>query len=333
ESTLAGNITKSLESVEDILGAILAISRLDTGRQETKISDFPVGAILEQMGVEFAPFARERGLDLTIVHSSAWIRSDPALLRRLLQNLISNAIKYTPSGRVLVGCRRHGKSIAIEIIDTGIGIADNDRQAIFAEFRRLDDGVRQAPGLGLGLSIVERIAKVLEIDVLLVSEHGKGTRFSVSVERATAKTAPLSGKARKPSAGAVSKLDGLYVLCIDNDLSILEGMSGLLTQWGCTVTTAPDLDTAFATLDAAHRPPDIVLADYHLERANGIEAIHALRQAFGLDLPCVLVTADRTPSLRSETEAEGIKLIYKPVKPAALRAVLSATHARQEAAE
>ncbi|MCB1461447.1 MAG: PAS-domain containing protein, partial [Nitratireductor sp.] len=336
-STLTGNIIKSLESVENILGAILAISRLDTGRQETKVSTFPIEAIMEQMAVEFAPFARERGLELKFVHSTAWIRSDPALLRRLLQNLISNAIKYTPrnapSGRILVGCRPRDAKVVIEVLDTGIGIADSDRQSIFTEFSRLDEGMRQAPGLGLGLSIVERIAKVLDIDVIMSSTPGKGTRFSVAVERAKPETASALARTREPVSRAASKLNDLFVLCIDNDLSILEGMSGLLTQWGCEVRTAHDLASAFATIEEAGKPPQIVLADYHLEKSNGIEAIHALRQSFGVELPCVLVTADRTPSLRSEAEAEGIKLIYKPVKPAALRAVLAMGHSRREAAE
>lgn len=333
DARLVANIAKSLESVEEILSAVLAISRLDTGRQETKITGFPIARIFEQMEVEFAPFARERGLDLRIVQSSAWVRSDPALLRRLLQNLISNAIKYTPRGRVLVGCRRAGTKVRIEIIDTGIGIARSDQRHIFTEFRRLDDGARQAPGLGLGLSIVERIAKVLSIDVALNSLPGKGTRFAITVPRAKAQEMAGVGAASGPAGRVGVDLKGIFVLCIDNDVSILEGMAGLLTQWGCEVATATDLDGAFAALAAAGRGPDIVLADYHLEAETGIDVIRAVRRTYSGDLPCALVTANRTQSLRSQAESERITVLFKPVKPAALRSVLSLGQTRRVAAE
>jgi len=330
EGKLVSNIGRSLESVEEILGAILAISRLDTGRHETKIAPFPIAGVFEQMEVEFAPFARERGLDLTFVGSTLWVRSDRALLRRLLQNLISNAIKYTPAGRVLVGCRRVGTDVRIEVIDTGIGIDEADHGSIFTEFRRLESGARQAPGLGLGLSIVERIARVLGIEVRLASRPGRGSRFSILVPRARARLVS-GGRLAPRSETRSADLRGVCVLCVDNDLSILEGMAGLLGQWGCEVATATDLASAERT--AALRAPDIVLADYHLEKGTGINVIAAMRAAFGPELPCALVTADRTPSVRAEAEAAGIAMLYKPVKPAALRAMLSLARGRRDAAE
>lgn len=332
DENLAINTGKSLESVEEILGAVLAISRLDTGKQEIKPVAYRVQRLFDQMELEFSPVARERGLGLTFAKSSAWIRSDPALLRRLLQNLISNAIKYTPKGRVLIGCRRAGANIRIEVLDTGIGIAEADHRSIFTEFRRLQGGAKQAPGLGLGLSIVERIAQVLGHKVSLKSVPGKGTRFIVTVP-ATAEQPETLAKVQESSRAAGQRLEGLMVLCIDNDASILQGMAGLLGQWGCVVHTAPDTDGALAAISAIGTKPDIVLADYHLESGTGIEAISAIRSRHGEMIPCVLVTADRSPSVKAEADRMGVAILNKPVRPAGLRSVLSLGQSRREAAE
>ncbi len=332
EENLVHNIGKSLESVEEILGAVLAISRLDTGHHESKPVAYPVRRLFAQMEVEFAPVAREKGLGLTFVESSLWVHSDPALLRRLLQNLVSNAIKYTPNGRVLVGCRRAGGNLRIEVLDTGIGIAEADHRSIFTEFRRLKGGAKQAPGLGLGLSIVERIAQVLGHEVSLRSLPNKGTRFSVTVPAAPAQADTLV-KLEESQRATGQKLEGLSVLCIDNDASILQGMAGLLGQWGCLVHTALDMEGALAAIHAMGTVPDIVLADYHLESGTGMEAIKAIRTKHGDDVPCVLVTADRSPSVKAEADKLGVTILNKPVRPAGLRSVLSLGLAHREAAE
>src|SRR5690606_7265244 len=161
EAKLAGNIDASLEAVEEILGALLDISRLDTGAMKPELSNFRIDEVFCQLDVEFAPLAAEKGLKLKFAPSSLAVRSDRRLLRRLLQNLVSNAIKYTPHGRVLIGCRRRGGLLRIEVIDTGLGIPQAKQRVIFQEFQRLEQGARVARGLGLGLSIVERIARVL----------------------------------------------------------------------------------------------------------------------------------------------------------------------------
>jgi Na+/proline symporter/signal transduction histidine kinase/CheY-like chemotaxis protein len=329
---LSQNIGKSLESVEDILGAVLAISRLDTGRQELKIKSFPVQKLIDQMEVEFEPFARERGIALRFVASSAWIRSDSALLRRLLRNLVSNAIKYTPKGKVLVGCRRRGNSVCVEVHDTGIGISEADRQSIFSEFKRLDGGLKHAGGLGLGLSIVDRISRVLDHQIDLHSSPGRGTRFSVRVPGAAPGRQDAS-RDRSSRHTPARALEGLKVLCIDNDITILEGMAALLTNWGCAVFTARDIASSIAAIGTMGNVPDIVLADYHLEGETGIDAIQRIRAICGAELPCVLVTADRRPSLKTQAEKEAISLLNKPVKPGSLRAVMAASRARRAAAE
>jgi Na+/proline symporter/signal transduction histidine kinase/CheY-like chemotaxis protein len=328
---LVGNIGRSLESVEEILGAILAISRLDSGRQETKIADFPVTDLFEQLQVEFEPVAAAKSLSLRFVQSSLWVRSDPALLRRVLQNLVSNAIKYTQKGGVVVGCRRRRGDVSIEVADTGIGMEKSDLERIFSEFLRLDSGKKHAQGLGLGLSIVQRIASVLDHSVAVVSQPGRGTRFAVALPRGQRR--PGRNPARVDAAAGAARFDRRLVLCVDNQPAILDGMVRLLSQWGCTVRTAIDGKSALAVLRKARRAPDVILADYHLDRETGIDVVRSIRDRYGAAIPAVLVTADRSPMLRAEAENRRVAVLNKPVKPAALRAVLASLQPAREAAE
>ena len=179
DAQLVGNIDASLDAVEEFFGALLDISRLDSGAMKPEIVSFRVDELLRQLEVEFAPLAQEKGLGLTFAPCSLSVRSDRRLLRRLLQNLVSNAIKYTPKGRVLVGCRRRRECLRIDVFDTGIGIPSSKKRAVFQEFHRLDQGAKVARGLGLGLSIVERIARVLNHKLSLLSVSERGSQFSV----------------------------------------------------------------------------------------------------------------------------------------------------------
>jgi Na+/proline symporter/CheY-like chemotaxis protein len=318
---LVSNIDASLDAVEEILGALLDISRLDTGAMKPEIGSIRIDELMRQLEVEFAPLAREKGLDLRFVRSSATVRSDRRLLRRLLQNLISNAIKYTPKGRVLVGCRRRNGSLRIEVCDSGLGIPQAQTRAIFREFHRLQDGAKVARGLGLGLSIVERISRVLGHTVHLKSEPGRGSVFSVEVPvtAAIGASAPQRGPMRVDPA----QLSGMAVLCIDNDPQILDGMEALLGGWGCQVLKAGDLAAAVAAIQTAKPILSGLLVDYHLDNGNGIDAIVELRKRFGADLPAILITADRTLRVRDEARARDVPILNKPVKPAALRALLA----------
>ncbi len=321
DGRLIGNIDASLDAVEEIFGALLDISRLDTGAMKPEVASFRIDELMRQLEVEFAPLAREKGLDLAFVRSSATVRSDRRLLRRLLQNLISNAIKYTLKGRVLVGCRRRNGILQIEVCDSGLGIPQTQTQAIFREFHRLQDGAKVARGLGLGLSIVERISRVLGHNVRLQSEPGRGSVFSVDVPITAAVSAsvPQRGPARTDPA----QLSGMAVLCIDNEPQILDGMEALLGGWGCKVLKAPDLSSAVAAIEATRPLLSGLLVDYHLDNGNGIDAIVELRGRFGSDLPAILITADRTPRVRDEARARDVPILNKPVKPAALRALLA----------
>jgi len=327
---LAENIDASLDAVEEILTALLEISRLDGGALKPELSSFRLDELMRQLQREFEPSAQEKGLKLVFMPTSLALRSDRRLLRRLLQNLISNAIKYTPGGKVLIGCRRRGAQVAVEVIDTGLGIPQSKQKTVFREFQRLDQGARVARGLGLGLSIVQRIARALDHGLTLDSAPGRGTRFSVLVPRAAPLPAMATGSA--PRTSPAGQLAGMHLLVIDNEPAILDGMKRLLEGWGCRVTTAPGLDEAVQHVGGKDEP-DVVIADYHLDHGNGLTAITALRTRSRTPMPAILLTADRTPHVREAASALDVHLLNKPLKPAALRALLAQWRATRLAAE
>ena len=328
-ASLIGNIDASLDAVEEILGALLDISRLDSGVMKPEVASFRIDEILRQLEVEFTPLAREKGLDLKFMPTSLTVTSDRRLLRRLLQNLVSNAVKYTPKGRVLVGCRRHGKRVRIDVIDTGIGIPKSKQRVIFQEFHRLEQGAKVARGLGLGMSIVERIARVLNHTIEIDSVLGRGSQFTV--EAPMAAPIALVPRTRAPQRVEHGPLTGMRVLCIDNEPKILDGMATLLGGWGCEVLKAAGLSQALSQITEDAMPLGMLI-DYHLDSGNGLDAVRALRQRYG-DLPAILITADRTAKLRKEAEAANVQVLYKPLKPAALRASLGQWRVRVVAAE
>jgi len=249
-----------------------------------------------------------------------------------LQNLISNALKYTLKGRVLVGCRRVPGAARIEVWDTGLGIPAAQQRTVFAEFKRLDQGARVARGLGLGLSIVERLGRVLDHPVGLRSWPGKGSVFSVTAPLGRLGPATPGEPGAPEPAAAGEPLNGLKILAIDNEPRVLEGMRMLLKRWGCVVATAhglPEARTALVEFGA----PDVIVADYHLDQGDGVAAIRALREEFGYHFPAVLATADRSPEVRDQAAREDIVILHKPLKPAPLRAQLTRYGAIREAAE
>ncbi len=281
---------------------------------------------MRSLEIEFAPIARAKALKLTFVPCSLPVESDRLLLRRLLQNLISNAIKYTPHGRVLVGCRRHGQSLRIGVYDTGVGIPVLKRGEIFKEFHRLEQGARIARGLGLGLSIVERLARVLNHGIALDSNVSGGSVFSVTVPTAKA----INFTAAVTSATPLSRtpMSGSLIVCIENDAAILDGMKTLLTAWDAKVIAVTDPDAAIEAIKAAGGRVTGLLVDYHLDRGNGVAAIRDIRRRFG-DIPAILITADRSPHVRAAAREENIAVLNKPVKPASLRALLGQWRTQQ----
>jgi Na+/proline symporter/signal transduction histidine kinase len=320
DSRLVENIDDSLEAIEEILSALLDISRLDAGAMQPSISSFKMADLMRSLEIEFAPSARAKGLELVFVPCSLPVQSDRLMLRRLLQNFISNAIKYTPQGRVLVGCRRRGEALQICVYDTGVGIPVVKRGEIFKEFHRLEQGARIARGLGLGLSIVERLARVLNHGIAIDANAGGGSVFSVTAPTAKA----INHTAAVTSATPLSRtpISGARIVCIENDPAILDGMKTLLKAWDADVIAVTDPEAAVEAIEAAGGSVTGLLVDYHLDRGNGVAAIRDIRRRFGETLPAILITADRSPHVRAAAREENIAVLNKPVKPASLRALL-----------
>jgi signal transduction histidine kinase/CheY-like chemotaxis protein len=327
DSRLVENIDDSLEAIEEILGALLDISRLDAGAMATSITSFKMADLMRSLEIEFAPIARAKGLDLAFVPCSLPVESDRSLLRRLLQNFISNAVKYTPRGRVLVGCRRRGQSLQIGVYDTGVGIPVMKRGEIFKEFHRLEQGARIARGLGLGLSIVERLARVLNHGIAIDANASGGSVFSVTVPIATA----INHTAAVTSATPLSTtpMSGALIVCIENDPAILDGMKTLLKAWNAEVIAVTDPEAAIAAIEASGGDVTGLLVDYHLDRGNGVAAIREIRRRFGENIPGILITADRSPHVRTAAREENIAVLNKPVKPASLRALIGQWRTQQ----
>jgi CheY-like chemotaxis protein/anti-sigma regulatory factor (Ser/Thr protein kinase) len=295
---------------------------------------FAIDDVLEQLRIEFDPMSREKQLELTVMPCSVTVQSDRRLLRRLLRNLVSNAVKYTPpEGRVLVGARRHAGGVRLEVWDTGVGIPEDQQKIVFQEFARLESSQRSAPGLGLGLSIVERLGRVLDHPIGLRSTMGRGSVFTVEMLRAAeeiaiVRTKPVRRQARREAMG------GMVVAAIDNDPRILEGMQTLLKQWQCVAVCGAGSGEAVQALQRARVTPDAVLADYHLgDEENGLDVVATLHALYGGELPAILITADRTAEVRDRAAEENVYVLHKPVKPASLRALLSQARVARTAAE
>lgn len=320
---LIGSTEAAFESIERLLASLLDISKLDAGVMAAEPRDVPLGPLLRALAAEFAPLAERKGLELRAVPTSAVVRTDPDLLLRILRNLLSNAVRYTPEGRVLLGVRRRGGGLAVEVGDTGIGIPPERQAEIFEEFRRLGtDADARDRGFGLGLAIVERIARLLGHPVEVRSRVGRGARFILGLPAG----GPLPDAAepevrRGPVPG---RLEGALVVVIENERAIRDGMRALLETWGCEVLGSPSAAEALSALQAARRRPDLVIADYHLDRDElGPLAVASLREAFGGPLPGLVITADRTPEVRERLAAAGLPTLAKPVRPHQLRAAMA----------
>jgi CheY-like chemotaxis protein len=258
------------------------------------------------------------------------IHSDQQLLRRVLQNFLSNAIRYTQSGKILLGCRRRGNTLRIEVWDTGVGIPKGKLDEVFEEFRRLDNPRHsQVQGLGLGLAITQRIARMLNHRLEVRSWPGKGTVFSIDIPFGDP-TKVVATFSAGLSVKRASNLAGIRVLCIDNEPNILEGMSARLTGWSCEVRTALNEEQALSQVNGDNGLPDIILADYHLsETQTGIMALQSLFKRTDATIPAIVITADRTDQVLEEVTQFGAQLLHKPMKPAALRAMMTTLLAKR----
>jgi Na+/proline symporter/CheY-like chemotaxis protein len=320
DSVLADNVDASLDAVEEILNALLEISRLDTNSLKPDWTVIRLDDIFKQLQRDFGPVAAKKGLKLIFVPTSLAVRSDKRMLKRMVQNLVSNAIKYTVSGKILVGVRRRNGRVKLEVWDTGQGVPASQHKLIFQEFQRLDQGAKIAPGLGLGLSIVERIGRVLGHTLQLESQVGKGSLFSIEISGAP--SIPEIKTEIDALPQVYQPLSGMRILAVDNEPSILDGMRTLLSGWGCDVLTALDPKDALSQAKLKEFVPDAIIADYHLDDGNGLDGIAMVRWQIRHDLPAVLLTADRSDGIREETLRRNVRLLNKPVKPAALRSLL-----------
>jgi|HubBroStandDraft_5_1064220.scaffolds.fasta_scaffold02152_3 PAS domain S-box-containing protein len=320
---LASRIDDSMRAAEELLSALLDSARLDSGVLKPDIVSFPIIDLLEELHRQYAPLAEARKLQLRIVGSREIVRSDRSLLRRILQNYLSNALRYTERGGVLVGCRRRGGELEIAVYDTGPGIRLHQRQRMYAEFSRLEhDSPWGEKGLGLGLSICDRLAKLMQHTLSFASHPGRGSMFGVRLVReiGARRARSIDRHAHAPDP---SSLKGLRVLCVDNDRAILDGMEALLGQWGVHVLKASNSAQAATMCDGSD--VDTVLADYHLgDGVDGIELLQRLCKSRTTTLGAALISADHDADLILAARDAGLPLLHKPLRPAALRALLCA---------
>ncbi|MCL9799644.1 PAS-domain containing protein [Pseudomonas sp. rhizo66] len=316
---LVQHLDSSLRSAEDLISDLLDISRLENGKINPDRKPFAVNELFDILGAEFKALAQEQGLTFRVRGSHLRIDSDIKLLRRILQNFLTNAFRYA-KGPVLLGVRRRGGDLCLEVWDRGPGIPKDKQQVIFEEFKRLDSHqTRAEKGLGLGLAIADGLCRVLGHTLRVRSWPGRGSVFSVSVPLARSQAIPAS-----VAAELNGKLpSGARVLCIDNEDSILIGMNSLLSRWGCQVWTARNREECAALLNDGVRP-QLALVDYHLDHGDtGTELMAWLRTSLGEPVPGVVISADGRPEMIAQVHAAGLDYLAKPVKPAALRALLS----------
>jgi signal transduction histidine kinase len=320
QARLVERIDASVAAMNELFNALLDISKLDAGVVTPSVSEFPVDDLLKRIEMTFAATAREKGLRLRVVSSGAFVRSDFILLERILLNLVSNAIRYTNCGGVMVGCRRRGDALRIEVWDSGIGIPEDQRGSIFREFYQLPATERdRSGGLGLGLAIVDRLCRLLDHPIELISRLGRGSRFAVVV--ATAAPRRLTDQ---PPEAVADQTMGKLVLVIDDDALVLDSMRGVLKSWGCSVVTANSGAAALACLAELDQTPDLIISDYRLaDGDNGIRAIERLRKALRAPVPAFLISGDTAPERLREARASGYYLLHKPVLPITLRATIS----------
>lgn len=326
ESNLTRQTDRALVTIEAYLRSILDISKLDAGVIVPDIKPVVLSDMFQSLDSDFRLAVEKKSLRLRFHPTSLVVASDPVLLRRILQNLVSNAIRYTQKGGVLVGARRRGGEVRIDVVDTGVGIEPHDRKAIFEEFHRLNptEAGHNSDGLGLGLSIVERIAQALSHPIELSSNPGRGSRFSVRAFETEASRLEAAPVVDEPPARLGADLSGLRILLVENDVDVRLATSALLQQWGCEVVPVASLRETHQAIESNPKPFDLIVADFHLEaNETGLEAIHLARRLSERAIPALIVTADQGTMAEELSRKADCLLLRKPVKPAQLRAVIA----------
>ncbi|WP_298962059.1 hybrid sensor histidine kinase/response regulator [uncultured Roseibium sp.] len=328
---MVNQVERSLDTMNELLRTLLDISRLDAGVTTPRFTSVPIPPILDSLLSDLRPIAEKKGLRLRVAVKNDCVYTDRVMLRRALQNLIANAIRYTDSGGVLIGTRRRGDDISIEVIDTGSGIPEDQLEKIFEEFHRGplsrgDGNADTGTGLGLGLAIVRRLVTALKHDVSVRSSPGHGSVFRIKAKRSEAPAEPTGAERTKLIATPVNaSLKGKKILVIENDPAVLEAMEGLLATWGCIYRIARSCDQTLEAVDAVSWVPDLIIADHHLDFGDlGTSTLEKLFELLPSRVPAILATADASQGVIDRARELGVEHLTKPVKPAQLRAL--ATH-------
>lgn len=324
---LIERIAASAEAMENLLDSLLDISKLDAGVVNSNPRPFALGPLLERIGADYAHAAKERGLRFHVRHSTLWVHSDPLLFERILINLVSNALRYTSRGAIMIAARRRGDHVLVEVRDSGVGVAPEDQSSIFVEFIQLENPARdRSKGLGLGLAIVRRLADLLYHPITLRSEPGRGSVFGVVAPL----TPPQSEGTEIPLAE--QNFIGRIVAMVDDDALAQESLAGLLRAWGCFVVASDSLPGLLAALDELEVEPEALISDFRLPGEHtGLQIIANMRERMGKGLPALLLSGDTGPDILRMATDQGVPLLHKPVRPARLRAALA--HLLQHAAE
>jgi signal transduction histidine kinase len=323
-SNIVANINQSVDALQELFDELLDVSKIDGGAVQPKLGEFSLDQLFGRLRHDFAPEAAEKGLRLRIRPSQAVVHSDPLLLERILRNLIANALRYTSKGGVLVGARRRGPRIALEVWDTGIGIPESERKRIFDEFYRLGDPARSSSkGLGLGLAIVKRLADLLGYQIRVDSRLERGSVFRFEVPAGESHTArPLTPVG--PTLPTLALADRLIVV-VDDEASIVEGMRVLLTAWGAEVVGSATGNDVLPEMERRGRLPDLLIVDYQLGDGHyGTDVIDNLREVLDPEIPAIIVSGSTTADLAEKVRARGDDLLLKPVMPAKLQGLIDA---------
>ncbi len=320
----AAKAASALQSVENILSALLDISKLDSGQANLHLSTVSLDRLLSQLRDELGPTAAAKDLDLRILRTGAEVQSDATYLRRILQNLVSNAIRYTDRGRVLVGARRMGKSVRVEVWDTGPGIAEEEQDLVFGEFQRLNATASAADGMGLGLAIVDRACALLSHPLHLRSQVGRGTVFSVELPLAPQDRPQLAPDTNTPEPWH-DNLQHRIVLLIENDEELRNALTLTMENWGLDVLPCPNTAEAQALLNDIDMAPDVIVADYQLDdNHSGLDAISEITDVFG-PIPACIISANRSVELEMRCRERRLPLLHKPIDTDQLQRFLSGT--------
>jgi signal transduction histidine kinase len=319
--TLVDHIEASVDAMEMLFNSLLDISRLDAGVIEVNRQHFSLDCLLERLKKQFAPQAAEKGLKFRVLPCKSTLYSDPILLERIMLNLVSNAIRYTDRGGILVGCRRRGKNLLIQVWDSGRGIPDQQQDMVFQEFFQLDNPERdRSKGLGLGLSIVARLAILLDHPLTLKSRPRRGTVFDIQVPLGSAALAAKSNQQISPTSALAIKL----AVLIDDEEAILRAMEELFDNWKIDLVAARTVEDAFQVLDETDRIPDLVISDYRLpDNMDGLKVLEAFRSRYGASLPAIILTGDTAPESIQTLNQAGFTVLHKPLRPARLRSLLA----------